>query len=92
MNTESLLNRLYRLKERLRLLARADIRLSSDGHRLSGEIHQEVEAARLQLNEFIDQLQDGHLLNDLQRRHIAFCQELVETNRPLVRQLELAFL
>lgn len=89
MITESFL---YRLSQRLRLLARADIRLAPDGHRLAGEIHQEYEAARLQLNEMIDQLQDGHLLNDLQQRHIAACKELVESYRPAIRQLELSFL
>ena len=92
MNTDSLLSRLYRLKEHLRRLARADIRLAPDGHRLSGDIHQEYEAARLQLNELIDQLLDGHPLNDLQQGFIASCKALVEDHKPAIRQLELAFL
>lgn len=81
--------KLYRLSQQLRLLARAGIQLTEDGRRLHGEINHEVETAREHLNAMIDQVMDGHPLGDLQRRHIAWCQELVNLNRPAIHQLEL---
>jgi len=81
--------KLYRLSQQLRLLARAGIALDQEGRKLHGEINAEVEAARLQIEEFIDQLLDGHPLGDLQKRHVQWCQELTQLNRPAIRQLEL---
>lgn len=81
--------KLYRLSQQLRLLARAGVTLSEDGRKLHGEIVQEIEAARAQLESMIDQIMDGHPLGTLQRRHIAWCQELAERNRPAIHQLEL---
>ena len=80
---------LYRLSQQLRLLARSGVVLSEDGRKLHGEILQEVETARLQLEEIIDQLLDGHILGTLQRRHIDYCREIAACNRPLIHQLEL---
>lgn len=82
---------LYRLSQRLRLLARAGVLLSEDGRRLSGDIHQEIEVARAHLEDMLDQVLDGHPLGDLQQRHVTWCRQLVETNRPAIRQLELQF-
>lgn len=82
---------LYRLSQRLRLLARFDVLIASDGRRLAGEVHQEIEAARSILNELIDQVLDGHPLGELQQRHVAYCKDLVEANRPAIQQLELEF-
>jgi len=80
---------LYRLSQQLRLLARHGVLLTEDGRTLHGEINAEVENARLVLEDMIDQLMDGHILGDLQRRHIEFCQELAQLNRLAIRQLEL---
>ena len=81
--------KLYRLSQQLRLLARNGILLTEDGRALHGEINAEIENARLVLEDIIDQLMDGHILGDLQRRHIEFCQEITQLNRPAIRQLEL---
>lgn len=80
---------LYRLSQQLRLLARSGVVLTEDGRKLHGEILQEVETARLHLEEMIDQLMDGHILGDLQRRHVDYCREIAVRNRPLIHQLEL---
>jgi hypothetical protein len=80
---------LYRLSQQLRLLARSTVVLTEDGRKLHGEINAEVENARLHLEEMIDQLMDGQILGDLQRRHVDFCRELVRLNRPAIHQLEL---
>jgi hypothetical protein len=82
---------LYRLSQRLRLLARAGVLLNEEGRRLSGDIHQEIEVARTHLEDMLDQVLDGHPLGDLQQRHISWCRQLVEANRPAVQQLELQF-
>jgi hypothetical protein len=81
--------KLYRLSQQLRLLARNGILLTEDGRALHGEINAEIENARLVLEDMIDQLLDGHILGDLQRRHVEFCQEIAQLNRPAIRQLEL---
>lgn len=81
--------KLYRLSQQLRLLARAGITLTEDGRKLHGEISQEIEVAREHLNAMIDQIMDGHPLGELQRRHIAWCQELALLNQPAIHQLEL---
>jgi hypothetical protein len=81
--------KLYRLSQQLRLLARAGIALDQEGRKLHGEINAEVEAARLQIEEFIDQLLDGHGLAPGQQAHVTWCQELAQLNRPAIRQLEL---
>jgi hypothetical protein len=80
---------LYRLSQRMRLLARAGVALDQEGRKLHGEINAEIEAARQYLNAMIDQVLDGHPLGDLQKRHVQWCQELVDLNRPAIRQLEL---
>ena len=80
--------KLYRLSQQLRLLARHGIALSEDGRALHGEINAEIENARLVLEDMIDQLLDGHILGDLQRRHIDFCAEIARLNQPAIRQLE----
>jgi hypothetical protein len=80
---------LYRLSQRLRLLARTAVLVNDEGRRLSGDIHQEIEAARSHLDDMIDQVLDGHPLGDLQQRHVAWCRQLVEANRPAIQQLEL---
>lgn len=84
-------SQLYRLSQQLRLLAREGIRERGDGHAWAGELHFEVEAARTQLEEILDHLLDGHPLGELQQRHVRFCQELAERNRPRIRQLQMEF-
>ena len=81
--------KLYRLSQQLRLLARAGVTLAADGRKLHGEINQEIEAHRLQIEEFIDQLLDGQPLAPGQQAHVAWCQQLAQLNRPAIRQLEL---
>lgn len=81
--------KLYRLSQQLRLLARAGVQLTEDGRRLHGEINAEVESARLQIEDFIDQLLDGQPLAPGQQAHVTWCQQLAQLNRPAIRQLEL---
>lgn len=71
----------YNLSQRMRLLARHQ----------DGVIDQQVEAPRQQLNELIDLMMDGFVLNDAQRRHIQFCEQIIELNQPAVKQLELQY-
>ncbi len=82
---------LYRLSQRLRLLAREGLDLAQDGRVLRGELHHEVELARHKLEQMLDQVLDGHPLGPLQQSHVAYCQQLVEANKPRIRQLELAY-
>jgi hypothetical protein len=82
---------LYRLSQRLRLLARADLVLDQAGRRLRGELDAQIEANRLALEDLIDQVLDGHPLNGLQQAFVADLQALAASKRPLIRQLELEF-
>lgn len=72
---------IHRISQQMRLLAR----------RIDHQIDPQIEAPRQQLNELLDLCLDGHRLNDLQLRHIAWCEDLITRNKPLVRQLELAW-
>lgn len=72
---------LYRLSQQLRLLARLN----------DGKINPTIEEPREQLNELIDMALDGYQLNELQQRHIKWCEQLVNLNRPKVKQLELTW-
>lgn len=72
---------LYRLSQQLRLLAR----------RVDGTVDPTIEQPRQELNELLDIALDGYQLNPLQKRHIKWCEELVQLNRPAVKQLELTW-
>lgn len=72
---------LYRLSQQLRLLARRE----------DGVIDNTIEQPRQELNELLDIALDGYQLNSLQMRHIKWCEELVQLNRPAVKQLELTW-
>lgn len=72
---------LHRLSQQLRLLARVQ----------DGAINPAIEQPREQLNELLDQVLDGYRLNDLQLRHIRWCEDLIRLNQPAVKQLELTW-
>ena len=72
---------MYRLSQQLRLLARVT----------DNQVNDAIEQPRQQLNDLIDQAMDGYQLNGLQLRHIKWCEELVQRNKPLVKQLELTW-
>lgn len=80
---------LYRLSQRLRLLARAGLVLDQAGHRLRGELDLAIEERRLALEDLIDQVLDGHPLNGMQEAFVADLQALAQAHRPTIRQLEL---
>lgn len=84
-------DRLSRLLHRLGLLARRDVQLSSDGRILAGAIDPEVELLYVQVDQIHDQVLDGHPLNAPQTKFLAYCQELIDSCRDQVRQLELEF-
>jgi len=83
--------RLSRLLRQLGLLARKDVVVSSDGRVLDGSINPEIELLYLQVDELHDQVLDGYTLNDLQLRFLGYCQEVINSCRDQVRQLELEF-
>lgn len=72
---------LYRLSQQLRLLARVQ----------DGTINPQIEQPRAELNHILDLALDGHRINDLQRNHIRWCEQLIQANKPAVKQLELTW-
>lgn len=72
---------LYRLSQQLRLLARLE----------DNKINPAIEQPRQELNELIDIALDGYQLNELQQRHIKWCEQLIQLNKPKVKQLELTW-
>lgn len=81
---------LYRLSQRLRLLARATVRTAQDGRILGGEINAAIEAQRLALNEAIDRIVDGLPLLPEQQEAVTACEALAAERRADIRALELA--
>lgn len=81
---------LYTLSQRLRLLARRDIRLAADGRRLHGGINQALEIKRLQLEVLIDRLHDGQRLSKADLGFIEGLKDLLaqcaQQWRPLERE------
>ena len=83
-------SQLYLLQNRLRLLARADVVVDSNGDYVSGRIRPRFEAARLAVSELEDQVLDGHPLNELQLRWVSrLANRTQRWLRPVIRQLEL---
>lgn len=80
-----------RLLRQLGLLARRDIVLAGDGRPLSGSIDPEVELLYTQVDEIHDWVLDGHQPNPLQLNFLEHCLEVVQQQRPIIRQLEAEF-
>jgi len=71
----------------LRLLARADVRCTSDGRRLSGVIDAQLEAIRLRLLDILERVQDGLPLSPEEEAHVHIAQATCRGNALLVRSL-----
>lgn len=81
--------RLYNLSQRMRLWARASVKLNQAGEIISGEIDKAIEADRLLIEEFIDQAMDGHVLNGLQLRWLEAVEAQVREHHLYIKQLAL---
>jgi len=83
-------SQLYLLQNRLRLLARADVVVDSNGDYLAGRIRPHFEAARLAVSNLEDQVLDGRPLTPAQKQRVRRLGNRIHRWLwPLVRQLEL---
>jgi len=83
--------KLSRLLRQLGLLARRDVVVAQDGRILSGAIDPEVELLYCQVDQIHDQVLDGHPLNPLQVNFLQYCMDVIQQQRPIIRQLEAEF-
>jgi hypothetical protein len=81
---------LYLLSQRLRLLARREIRVTPDGDYLAGQLRPAFEAAFRRAASVLDLLIDGDQLTEDDLRWLKRAQARVERLRPHVRALERA--
>ena len=79
---------LYLLSLRLRLLARADVRVNASGDPVSGQVRPTFERAFNRASALMDLIMDGDQLQASDIAWLARAQSRVQALRPHVRALE----
>ncbi len=78
---------LHCLSQQLRLLARANVKVSADGRRVFGALDQRIEDCRQTVLEALYSLQDHKPLKPCHRTALAYGQEITARNRELITLL-----
>jgi len=78
---------LYDISQQLRLLARANVRTTADGHILGGQVDYALEQLRSGVLDALEHLQDNGRLSPVDQACLVVATRTIGANRPLIRDL-----